>query len=128
MTDRIDYRIPVLLAIPLCFILVWTIVDNRNFFGLHKIHSRAGIEITLDSDVSPASEALISTFQLRKIPVNTADPVLLQTISGIGPKLSQKIIDERSRSGPFTSAGDLGRVPGIGPKRIRHFQEYLRFD
>lgn len=128
MTDHTDYRIPVLLAIPLCFILYWTLMDNGFIYQRKEVQKKTGIKITLESDGSPAGEALISVFQLRKIPVNTADTVLLQTISGIGPKLAQKIVDERNRSGPFTSAEDLARVPGIGHKRISQFQENLRFD
>lgn len=129
MTDYTDYRIPILLAIPICFTILWTVVDHTSL-------SRAGqggyhmpdIEKTVNPDSSPYSEALLSVFQLREIPVNSADSDLLQTISGIGPKLAERIIFERERSGSFASADDLSRVRGIGPKRISQFQESLRFD
>lgn len=129
MADHTDYRIPILLAIPLCFTLVWTVVD-------YIFISRAGqgdqtlpnIEKTIFPNGSSQSDALRSVFQLREIPVNSANSDLLQTISGIGPKLAERIIFEREHSGSFVSADDLSRVPGIGPKRINQFQDYLRFD
>lgn len=129
MTDHIDYRIPILIAIPLCFTMLWTVVDNTFLSKAGQgDHYMPDIEIICNPDRSPHSDALLSVFQLREIPVNSADSDLLQTISGIGPKLAERIIFERDRSGPFVSADDLSRVPGIGPKRISQFQEDLRFD
>jgi competence protein ComEA len=52
-----------------------------------------------------------------RINVNTANPEELQRLPGIGPKLSQRIVQERQKS-PFRSVEDLDRVPGIGPKTI----------
>lgn len=47
-----------------------------------------------------------------KLDINAATPAELQNISGIGPVLSQRIIEAR----PFTSADDLRKVKGIGAK------------
>lgn len=129
MTDHIDYRIPILIAIPLCFTMLWTVVDNTFLSRAGQgDHNMEDAEITFTPHRSPHSDALLSVFQLQDIPVNSADSDLLQTISGIGPKFAERIIFERELSGPFVSADDLSRVPGIGPKRISQFQEYLRFD
>src|SRR5205807_1647642 len=46
--------------------------------------------------------------------VNTGSLAELQTLPGIGPKLSQRIVDEREKKA-FATADDLRRVPGIGP-------------
>jgi competence protein ComEA len=41
----------------------------------------------------------------------------LETLPGIGPKLAQAIIQERTAS-PFKSVDELGRVPRIGEKTL----------
>lgn len=52
-----------------------------------------------------------------RISLNTADARELQQLPGIGPTLSAAIVAEREK-GAFSSADDLLRVPGIGPKRL----------
>lgn len=52
------------------------------------------------------------------IDINTADAALLETLPGIGPSTAQKIIADREANGKFTSVDDLGRVSGIGPKKL----------
>lgn len=55
--------------------------------------------------------------------VNTADAQQLESITGIGPKTAQTIIEERSRGGSFDSFDDLAeRVKGIGPKKAQSLQ------
>jgi competence protein ComEA len=61
------------------------------------------------------------------IDVNRAPPDELQRLPGIGPKLSQRILDER-RKGPFKSVEDLRRVPGIGPKTLDRLRPFIRVD
>jgi competence protein ComEA len=51
------------------------------------------------------------------VDINTASLAELQTLPGIGPKLSQRIVDERERKA-FGSVDDLRRVAGIGPKTM----------
>jgi competence protein ComEA len=50
--------------------------------------------------------------------LNSADEAALQTLPGIGPALSQRLIDWREQHGPFGSASDLDAVPGIGPAML----------
>lgn len=72
---------------------------------------------------SVSSESASSVLALDAPPdppvnVNTADAEALQTLSGIGPALSQRIIDHRAAQGPFQSVEDLQAVSGIGPKTV----------
>lgn len=54
--------------------------------------------------------------------LNTADAAALDTLPGIGPSTAAKIVADRAANGPFKSADDLGRVPGIGPKKLEQLK------
>jgi len=57
------------------------------------------------------------------IDANTATEVELDAISGIGPALAARIVEER-RKAPFSSLDDLEqRVRGVGPASLRRMQE-----
>jgi competence protein ComEA len=58
------------------------------------------------------------------INLNEASAEELQRLPGIGPKLSQRIVEERQRR-PFKSVDDLDRVNGIGPKTIERLRPYV---
>ncbi len=58
------------------------------------------------------------------IDVNRASAADLQRLPSIGPKLSERIVDARTR-GRFTSVNDLRRVPGIGPKTLEKLRPYI---
>jgi competence protein ComEA len=49
-----------------------------------------------------------------KVSINTADVAALDQLPGIGPVTAQRIVDDRTRNGPFASVDDLDRVSGIG--------------
>jgi competence protein ComEA len=59
------------------------------------------------------------------IDINQADAQELQKLPGIGPKLAQRILDERAKS-PFQSVEDLRRVSGIGPKILERLRPYVK--
>jgi competence protein ComEA len=58
------------------------------------------------------------------ININKASAAELRRLPGIGPKLSQAIVDERDRA-PFKSADDLRRVHGIGAKTLDRLRPYV---
>ncbi len=60
----------------------------------------------------------------QPININLASAEDLQRLPGIGPKLSQRIVDER-RKGPFKSPADLRRVSGIGSKTFQRLEPYI---
>ena len=59
------------------------------------------------------------------IDINRADLEELQRLPGIGPKMSQRIVDERAKK-PFEKVGDLRRVPGIGPKTMEKLKAFIK--
>lgn len=58
------------------------------------------------------------------IDINHANAEDLQRLPGIGPKISQRIIDERQRK-PFQKVDDLRRVSGIGAKTLEKLRPYV---
>lgn len=57
-----------------------------------------------------------------RIDLNKAGPEELASLPGIGPALAGRIVEDRSRNGPFHKPEELTRVRGIGPvtlERIR---------
>lgn len=63
-----------------------------------------------------------------QINLNTATTEELQTISGIGAKRAQDIIDYRDANGGFSSVGDLKNVSGIGEKTLEKLKSEVTVD
>jgi len=57
---------------------------------------------------------------------NTASEAQLQTLPGVGPALSQRIIEARTEQ-PFRNVDDLDRVKGIGPAKLEKLRPHLIF-
>jgi competence protein ComEA len=63
----------------------------------------------------------------QPINVNHANQTELQKLPGIGPKLSQRILDERAKA-RFKSIDELRRVPGIGAKTLEKLRPYVTIE
>ena len=48
--------------------------------------------------------------------LNTATPEQLQTLTGVGPVLAERIVEYREESGPFERIEDITKVQGIAEK------------
>lgn len=57
--------------------------------------------------------------------LNLASAAELETLPGIGPVLSQRIIAHREANGPFAEVGGLRAVAGIGEKRFQALVDLL---
>ncbi|URZ87960.1 helix-hairpin-helix domain-containing protein [Floricoccus penangensis] len=64
----------------------------------------------------------------NKININTADVNQLQTLSGVGAKKAQDIIDYREQNGDFKKIEELQNVSGFGAKSIEKLKENLTVD
>ena len=59
------------------------------------------------------------------VDVNTASPVLLTHVAGIGPKLATNIVSHRDANGPFKSRAALKKVTGLGPKAFEQSAGFM---
>jgi competence protein ComEA len=64
--------------------------------------------------VAPATEAA----DPRPLDLNRATVAELARLPGVGPRLAQRILDERERRGRFDSPEALRQVVGLGPKKL----------
>ncbi|MBW8901824.1 MAG: helix-hairpin-helix domain-containing protein, partial [Massilia sp.] len=56
-------------------------------------------------------------FAFAQVDVNKADAAALDSVKGVGPKMSKAIIDERAKGGDFKDWADFQkRVKGVGEK------------
>lgn len=60
-----------------------------------------------------------------KIDINSADAAALDTLPGVGPATAAKIVADREANGPYASVDDLGRVPGIGDKKLDALKDLI---
>lgn len=64
----------------------------------------------------------------RKVFINLATEEELQTLSGIGPALAERIVRERENNGFFYLPEDLAAVPGIGEKTVERLRPFISFE
>jgi competence protein ComEA len=73
-----------------------------------------------------AISAFIATagFAFAAVDLNKADQAALDSVKGIGPKMSKAILDERKKSGEFKDWADFEmRVKGVGEKNSDKFSQ-----
>ncbi|MFC1513543.1 Tex family protein, partial [candidate division KSB1 bacterium] len=73
-------------------------------------------------------DVVISCVNNVGVDVNIASKQLLTYVSGLGPKLAQKIIDHRNDNGPFENRKKLKKVSGLGPKAFEQAAGFLRIN
>ena len=100
--------------------------DGQKIIVPYKAYSETGEEInanTYNQVVSAYSSSPGSTS--AKININTANATMLQTLSGIGPVLSGRIIEYRNQNGLFGVIDDIKDVSGIGEKKFEGIKDLI---
>ncbi len=88
-----------------------------------EVVALAASEPTADPTVATAEPA--QTQPQFPININTATAEQLDALPGIGPVLSQRIVDYREAHGPFVSVGQLTCVEGIGEKKLQQILDLI---
>jgi competence protein ComEA len=94
--------------------------------GWRYLNTSHRAEFTLEeSRMKKILAAVMAFFAMLSIAfaavdANTASQADLETIKGIGPAISARIVEERKKGGPFKDASDLEqRVKGVGEENIK---------
>jgi competence protein ComEA len=61
----------------------------------------------------------------ERLDPNTAPAEELARLPRVGPALARRIVEDREANGPFRSARDLGRVPGVGDRLVELAAPFL---
>jgi competence ComEA-like helix-hairpin-helix protein len=88
----------------------------------------AGLGINFLKTINQNNKVTASIFQdenLGKININTADRELLMSVSGIGERLAQRIIEYRIINGNFKELNELKNIKGINDYRFEKIKDYL---
>lgn len=100
--------------------------DGQKIIIPYKTYSETGEEIntnTYNYMASAYSSSPDSTS--AKININTANANMLQNLPGIGPVLSEKIIEYRNQNGLFGVIDDIMDVSGIAEKKYEGIKDQI---
>ena len=75
---------------------------------------------------SSLDDVVVNCVNKVGVEVNTASKQLLTYVSGIGPKLAEKIVAYRDEKGTFKTKFDLQNVSGLGPKAFEQAAGFIR--
>ena len=100
--------------------------DGQKIIVPSKIYNENGEEI--NKNIDDNAEAMYSSSSgsmSGKININTANASMLQALSGIGPVLSERIIEYRNQNGFFGVIDDIKDVSGIAEKKFEGIKDLI---
>jgi competence protein ComEA len=98
--------------------LAQRVYDEQQIYVPHKAEGATPVlPTTAPTAVTSASG--------HRININTASAPELETLSGIGPVLAQRIVDYREANGPFSKPEDVKQVKGIGDSIFQRIQDSI---
>lgn len=98
--------------------------SSANHLSSGAVDSSSSGMYLQSSQKGPEKNISASQSALR-ININTCTENELCALPGIGPMLSQTIINHREANGPFESVDELTHISGIGPKRLDAIRELI---
>jgi competence protein ComEA len=76
-------------------------------------------------DPAPASASVTGEAGSATVNVNEATAADLDRLPGVGPTTAKKIIDFRTKNGPFAAPEDLQNVPGMTAKKFEQLKDQV---
>ena len=98
--------------------LATTETANRNDDLANGKHKKPLVE----SERNASKRVLRALRQGQSVDINRASAADLELLPGIGPKLAQRIIADRTNNGSYRDVKDLIRVYGIGPMTLSRIE------
>lgn len=92
---------------------------------------RDGQELIVPTQITGAqsqADVVTSTPQFSAslpININSASVAELESLSGVGPSIAQRIIDYRNANGPFSTVDELSNVQGISSRMVDDFRDQV---
>lgn len=83
-----------------------------------------GVAAGTAGTVTSGAQAVLAS-NSGQVNINTADASQLSTLPGIGPALSQRIIQYRETNGDFSSIEEIKKVSGIGDKKYEDLKDKI---
>ncbi len=74
---------------------------------------------------TPSPEKTSSSQEQKRVNINTADQKTLASLTGIGEKMAQRIIEYREQNGAFQNLSDLQKVKGIGKAKYQKLEAQI---
>lgn len=109
--------------------LVVVILIGAGFWGLRRFNPALFLGkpdfIAVPNENQPQQSAPDKPELLN---INTASAEELQTLSGIGPQMAERIIQYRKEHGHFASVDALTEVKGLGEKTLEKLKPFIRVE
>jgi competence protein ComEA len=99
--------------------------DGQKIIIPYKTYSETGEEINTNTYNYVSSAYSSSGSTSAKININTANANMLQNLPGIGPVLSERIIEYRNQNGLFGVIDDIMDVSGIAEKKYEGIKDQI---
>jgi competence protein ComEA len=78
-------------------------------------HWRKAVSLCMIIGVVVALALPLWAQEADKVNINTASAEELTQLKGVGHQYAERIVQYREEHGPFSTAEDMMKVPGIGP-------------
>jgi competence ComEA-like helix-hairpin-helix protein len=101
-----------------------------------KVINEDSLKFSIPEDSIVAKEKSLYASENKKaktliphsIPINRADEDALVKLPGVGKVTAQRILTYRSKRGGFRSVREVMNIQGIGEKKFKEMEAYLRLD